>query len=61
MRLEPDKLHPRIVKNMANDILKQLEIFEKSWMTDQIPKDKTQASIRPVFKEKREIGEPREL
>ena len=47
----PDNLHPRILKECANELAPSLcSIFNKSLRTGKLPSDWKQANITPVFK-----------
>lgn len=58
---EPDGLHPRILKESPDVVLKSLnKIFRSSWSTREILKDWKKADMLPVFK-KRKTNESRKL
>ena len=47
----PDKLHPRILKELAEVISELLAIiFENSWRTGEVPTDWRRANVVPIFK-----------
>ncbi|CAM4502766.1 unnamed protein product [Lepidochelys kempii] len=47
----PDKLHPRVLKELAAVIAEPLAIiFENSWRTGEVPDDWKKANVVPIFK-----------
>ncbi|CAM5162260.1 unnamed protein product [Natator depressus] len=47
----PDEMHPRILKELTEEISEPLTIiFEKSWKTEEIPEDWKRANIVPIYK-----------
>ncbi|CAM4548919.1 unnamed protein product [Lepidochelys olivacea] len=47
----PDKLHPRVLKELAAVIAAPLAIiFENSWRTGEVPDDWKKANVVPIFK-----------
>ncbi|CAM4607810.1 unnamed protein product [Lepidochelys kempii] len=51
----PDKLHPRVLKELAAVIAEPLAIiFENSWRTGEVPDDWKKANVVPIFKKGKE-------
>ena len=47
----PDELHPRMLKELAEEISEPLAIiFEKSYRTGEVPIDWRRANVVPIFK-----------
>jgi len=47
----PDGMHPRVLTELADVIDEPLSIiFERSWKTGEVPKDRRKANVTPVFK-----------
>uniref|UniRef100_A0A8C6JVR3 Uncharacterized protein n=1 Tax=Melopsittacus undulatus TaxID=13146 RepID=A0A8C6JVR3_MELUD len=47
----PDEIHQRVLKELANEVAKTLAIiFEKSWLSGEVPNNWKKGNITPIFK-----------
>ncbi|XP_073532280.1 general transcription factor IIH subunit 3 isoform X1 [Phyllobates terribilis] len=52
----PDELHPRVLKEIIEEILEPLSIiFENSWRTGEVPEDWRRANVVPIFKKGKKV------
>ncbi|KFP06617.1 hypothetical protein N300_03825, partial [Calypte anna] len=50
----PDELHPRVMRELAEELAKPLSIiYQKSWLTGDIPDDWKLANVTPIHKKGR--------
>ncbi|RMC03252.1 hypothetical protein DUI87_20446 [Hirundo rustica rustica] len=47
----PDGIHPRVMREQADELAKQLSIiYQLSWLTGEVPDDSKLASVTPIHK-----------
>ncbi|KFP81991.1 RNA-directed DNA polymerase from mobile element jockey, partial [Apaloderma vittatum] len=57
--MEPDGIHPRVLREMVDDVAKPFSIiFQKLWQSGEVPTDWKRGNIIPIFKKgkKSELG-----
>ncbi|NXM85768.1 RTXE polymerase, partial [Oenanthe oenanthe] len=53
----PDGIHPRVMRELADEIAKPLSIiYYQSWLTDEVPDDWKLAEVVPMHKKSRKEG-----
>ncbi|KAK4816584.1 hypothetical protein QYF61_017974 [Mycteria americana] len=55
----PDEIHPRVVRELAEELAKPLSIiYQQSWLTGKVPDDWRLASVMPIYKkaQKEDLG-----
>ncbi|KFQ25918.1 hypothetical protein N332_01010, partial [Mesitornis unicolor] len=49
--MEPDGIHPRILRELAEVLAKPLSIiYQQSWLTGEVPADWRLANMMPIYK-----------
>ncbi|NWI77433.1 RTXE polymerase, partial [Dryoscopus gambensis] len=50
----PDGIHPRVMRELADELVKPLSIiFQQSWLTGEVPDDWKLANVTPIYKKGR--------
>ncbi|KFQ47346.1 hypothetical protein N333_02968, partial [Nestor notabilis] len=54
----PDEIHPRVLKELANEVAKPFSIIsEKSWQSHGVPDGWERGNVTPIFK-KEKVEDP---
>ncbi|KAK4814043.1 hypothetical protein QYF61_006060 [Mycteria americana] len=49
--LEPDEIHPRVLRELVEVLTKLLSIlYQQSWLTGEVPVDWRLANVTPIYK-----------
>jgi len=49
--MEPDEIHPRVLRELAEELAKPPSIiYQQSWLTGEVPDDWRIASVTPIYK-----------
>ncbi|RMC19594.1 hypothetical protein DUI87_03153 [Hirundo rustica rustica] len=46
----PDGIHPRVMRELADELAKPLSIYHQSWLTGEVPDDWKLANVTPFTK-----------
>ncbi|KFO56019.1 hypothetical protein N302_14824, partial [Corvus brachyrhynchos] len=50
----PDGIHPRVMRELADELAKPLSIiYQESWLTGEVPDDWKLANVTPIYKKRR--------
>ncbi|KAJ7410924.1 hypothetical protein BTVI_51705 [Pitangus sulphuratus] len=51
LSVEPDGIHPRVMRELAEELSKPLSIiYQQSWLTRKVPDDRKLANVMPIHK-----------
>ena len=49
--MEPDRIHPRVLRELAEELAKPPSIYQLSWLTGEVPGDWRITRVMPIYKQ----------